>query len=643
MAIFCVHMGLPLRPLIPLIIDPAERTGDDNESAPMASPCIQRHIRHDNQRHDGTQSTLSGASHEGHKVAMSPNGGDTSPPTKLPASDGLVALQCADCCAPQTQLRPMSGCYSHALIDATPLTDNCPPPAFAPSVAHFQPGTLTTIGSSNTLCVQSLTQQSTVSGAVVAGQPAANCKNVDGGLTQEMAALETDCSGSPGATLNVGPTQGMVVLADCLGTRMAAPNIGLTWLGARSVRCLVGRLVGWSASWSDGHLNGSESLEAALNAHAQPAMPTPTGNAGARVRVPPGNAIIGDGLVRRLGGWSDGQLVSWPAGWSDGLGSLKAALNAPVQHTLPAPMGSTDARVTVPPENPVNGEGDNPPTVGPKAHTPCMLRMEDELWTNDPLLQIFTGVDWKLHGIFGDTIHHNDGCHLDGGIGEDKDRKWQRLHEHVVTACLPLYSLPNGWWAKQFLALQTALWCNVRLRGCNLEKACIFAPLILRQVRSKKTMIKVKMLVWSHMDAWEAICFCALVKEVEECAMEDGFPRAHPDRSLELESVWWRFNSMVHSGKLRAAVRAATNRNPGGLYAPNNVCTKTGHQVLDLLREKHPGARIPKELAFDNYTNSVELLKAMPIACYKEQISLRAVHLSGRAGPCGVDGTTLKE
>jgi hypothetical protein len=33
----------------------------------------------------------------------------------------------------------------------------------------------------------------------------------------------------------------------------------------------------------------------------------------------------------------------------------------------------------------------------------------------------------------------------------------------------------------------------------------------------------------------------------------------------------------------------------------------------------------------------------MPIACYEEQISLHAVHLSGGAGPCGVDGTTLKE
>jgi hypothetical protein len=76
---FCARMGLPPRPLIPLIVEPAECTGDDSESATTASPTTQRHIRRV-QRQDGTQSTLSGASREGDDVAMSPNGGDTSPP-----------------------------------------------------------------------------------------------------------------------------------------------------------------------------------------------------------------------------------------------------------------------------------------------------------------------------------------------------------------------------------------------------------------------------------------------------------------------------------------------------------------------------------------------------------------------------------
>jgi hypothetical protein len=161
----------------------------------------------------------------------------------------------------------------------------------------------------------------------------------------------------------------------------------------------------------------------------------------------------------------------------------------------PATMDDADVRVTVPPGNAVNGEGNNPhPTVGPNAYVPRVPQTEDELRIADPLLQIFTGADRKLHGVFGDTIHHNDGHHLDGGIGGDEDRKWQRLHERVVAACLPLYSLPNGWWAKRFLAMQTALWHDVREWGCNSEKACVFAPLILCRVCSKKTMSEVKTL-----------------------------------------------------------------------------------------------------------------------------------------------------
>ena len=101
-------MGLPPRPLIPLIVEPAERTGADNELATTVSPATQRHIRRI-QRRDGTPPTSSGASREGDEVAMSPDGGDTSPPTELSAGDGPVVLQCTDCCTPQTQPRPTSG------------------------------------------------------------------------------------------------------------------------------------------------------------------------------------------------------------------------------------------------------------------------------------------------------------------------------------------------------------------------------------------------------------------------------------------------------------------------------------------------------------------------------------------------------
>jgi hypothetical protein len=99
--------------LIPLIVNPAERTGANNELATTACPATQRHIQRI-QRRDGTPPTSSGASREGDEVAMSPDGGDTSPPPELSAGDGLVVLQCTDCCTPQTQPRPTSGRGSEA-------------------------------------------------------------------------------------------------------------------------------------------------------------------------------------------------------------------------------------------------------------------------------------------------------------------------------------------------------------------------------------------------------------------------------------------------------------------------------------------------------------------------------------------------
>ena len=111
---------------------------------------------------------------------------------------------------------------------------------------------------------------------------------------------------------------------------------------------------------------------------------------------------------------------------------------------MPATTGIAVARVAVIPGNTVNGEGDHTPTDGWNAYVPRVPRTEDKLRTNNPLLQSFTGVDPKLHGVFGDTIHHNDGRHLKGGIGKDEDCKWQCLHECIVAASLPLYSLTNG-------------------------------------------------------------------------------------------------------------------------------------------------------------------------------------------------------
>jgi len=84
-----------------------------------------------------------------------------------------------------------------------------------------------------------------------------------------------------------------------------------------------------------------------------------------------------------------------------------------------------------------------------------------ELRAEDPQLQRLTDADRRLCSVYGDTIHQNDGTHLDGGIGVAEDAKWQRLHLRIAACNLLLYDLPNGRWATRFLETLTNLWVGV--------------------------------------------------------------------------------------------------------------------------------------------------------------------------------------
>ncbi len=182
-------------------------------------------------------------------------------------------------------------------------------------------------------------------------------------------------------------------------------------------------------------------------------------------------------------------------------------------------IGGEDASATA-------GTAAAPPAGGNMqgAHGHLMPRTftEEELHGADLRLQRLTAADRRLLGIFGDTIHFNNGTHLNGGIGAAEDAKWKRLYNRVAACSLPLYNLPNGQWAHRFLMTLTDLWVRAIQRRWNLERPLVFQAVILCCIHGITQFHDIKPIIWGWLDAWDAARYVALVKEVEEANLDLG-------------------------------------------------------------------------------------------------------------------------
>ena len=61
------------------------------------------------------------------------------------------------------------------------------------------------------------------------------------------------------------------------------------------------------------------------------------------------------------------------------------------------------------------------------------------------------------------------------------------------------------------------------------------------------------------------------------------------------------FHSLVLQGKLQTALSWITDRETGGFLQPGDRCTKTGDQVVEVLRSKHPEAQTTTAASLDSW------------------------------------------
>ena len=306
----------------------------------------------------------------------------------------------------------------------------------------------------------------------------------------------------------------------------------------------------------------------------------------------------------------------------------------------PQAEGGEEGEVEDDAQNGAGTEDGAAPGANPLLGGPALVGAAE--WIADPesvedlLAQAETEADRRLMGVYGDTVHRNDGRHLRGGVDPATNDRHIDWFDRVVGHSHKLYFPPRNAVGKRFVRLLAELWRGVLERRWNSELPLIFPACILRVARGTVETRKIKQRISQRLDLWEDGKVEALVSQVESAALWEGrLSRRQQDEESEAR----RFNSLVLAGRLRSAVRNLTAREGGGVRAAGDVCTKTGENIVAVLEAKFPPLReanIGSEdcLAFEEYPRAPDPLDLIVGGDDVEKV---AGKLSGAAGIDCVD------
>jgi hypothetical protein len=243
---------------------------------------------------------------------------------------------------------------------------------------------------------------------------------------------------------------------------------------------------------------------------------------------------------------------------------------------------------------------------------------------------VVTEADRRLDKVYGDHPHSNAGTHLSGGV--DQDKLWQNRWLETMQLATTTYTVPKGRIGWRFCKYLTLLWQGVRHRKWNSERPLMYAKLILQTTPDVKTSSDVRARLEMRMEIWEKGRIRALLDDV---IAEVGARKGRRGEGAILSGSR-RLGPTPVCCSRGDEPRGVTNRAGGGVLQPDDVCTKTGRPVLEVLRGKHPKMREPD--LDDPQSKIFEAYPLVPQAVTVEKVDS---HLSGAAGPSGTDAVDL--
>jgi hypothetical protein len=177
---------------------------------------------------------------------------------------------------------------------------------------------------------------------------------------------------------------------------------------------------------------------------------------------------------------------------------------------------------------------------------------------------------------------------------------------------------------------------GIRSRKWNSEKFIVFQAVILQRSREVKNAGAIKRRLSNRMDAWEVGKFDMLTQDTERTALAQ-LARVRGTQTPEQRAK--TYARLVLQGKLRAAVRWLTEREKGGVLLPSDLDSKTNEPVIDVLRSKHPDAKVPDISVLEEYETVPDFVD---LDITEETVEQTARRLSGSAGPGGTDSAAVQ-
>ena len=198
------------------------------------------------------------------------------------------------------------------------------------------------------------------------------------------------------------------------------------------------------------------------------------------------------------------------------------------------------------------------------------------------------------------------------------------------------YSAPQGRVGRRFVDTLAREFEGVEERRWNSERPLVFAAVILQSTPEVKKSKDIRARLEHRMDLWDKRKFATLVTDTVQTARSNVATRREPTEESKARS----FNATLISGRLRQAVSKLTDRGGGGVLMPDDIDSKSGRPVLDVLKDKHPPMREPGVAAMPSYE---ELPDHVRLLINEEMVAEVAGKLSGSAGPGGTDAVDLQK